>query len=129
VRPTDNDNERSRAIALRAVMAGTIRPSTSPRTPTSGFEGGPDDAHRVRLRLCRSVVNSAQDGASRNAPPSYAAGESGSTEKSRNFQPSLTGCRRRFHSSSGQSSMACLAASRMRLASISRRVSSVPYLA
>jgi hypothetical protein len=38
---------------------GTIRPSTSPRMPTSGFEGGPANVHYVRLEPCWSVVNSA----------------------------------------------------------------------
>jgi hypothetical protein len=35
---------------------GTIRPSTSPRMPTSGFEGGPETIHGVPWRPRRSIL-------------------------------------------------------------------------
>jgi hypothetical protein len=39
---------------------GTIRPSTSPRMPTSGFEGGHGSLHSVQGQPPWSIVNSAQ---------------------------------------------------------------------
>ena len=39
---------------------GTIRPSTSPRMPTSGFEGGHKNLHGVHNRPQQSIANSAR---------------------------------------------------------------------
>jgi hypothetical protein len=36
---------------------GTIRPSTSPRMPTSGFESGRENVHSVHWRPRRYVVS------------------------------------------------------------------------
>jgi hypothetical protein len=61
--------------ALSRAVAGTIRPSTSPRMPTSGFEGGAGSVRDVHTRSRGAFLNSRWNGSVHAGSPCFCNGQ------------------------------------------------------